>query len=141
MEESGRVLEIHGETMTVLFERSAMCERCGACEKANEEMRMLVGRAEEAEVGDRVKVSLRGGTLLKAALLAYGLPLAGLLLGLILGETLPFQGNRDLIAVGLGLGFAGLAFFGLKLSEPLREKRYTPTVVAIEKPCTRRKEA
>ncbi|MDR3085923.1 MAG: SoxR reducing system RseC family protein [Christensenellaceae bacterium] len=141
MEESGRVLEIHDGMMTVLFERSTMCERCGACEKANEEMRMLVRRAKEAEVGDRVKVSLRGGTLLKAALLAYGLPLLGLLLGLVLGEMLPFQGNHDLIAVGLGLGLAGLAFLGLKLTEPLREKNYSPTVVAIEKPCTRRKES
>ena len=82
MRESGIITEIEEHTMMVEFERSSMCEKCGACERAHNAMRMEVERIGNASLGDRVEVDLPERTVVRAALVAYGIPLALLLAGL-----------------------------------------------------------
>lgn len=56
------------------------------------------------EPGERVRVGLRPAQLLRAALVLYGLPLAGFLTGLLLGQLLwPDQAFGELFALVLGL--------------------------------------
>ena len=89
MRESGIITEIEEHTMMVEFERSSMCEKCGACERAHNAMRMEVERIGNASLGDRVEVDLPERTVVRAALVAYGFPLALLLAGLAAGSALP----------------------------------------------------
>ncbi len=146
MEEKGVVTDVNGETMTVEFERSPMCEKCGACERAQERMRMEMKRLQDADVGDRVQVELPEGALLKAALLAYGLPLVLLLLGLFVGKSLPgwlgLPGNSDLYALALGLLLAAGAYLLIRRTEPKRRRRgsYAPQAVQLERLCMKEKE-
>ena len=135
MRESGIITEIEEHTMMVEFERSSMCEKCGACERAHNAMRMEVERIGNASLGDRVEVDLPERTVVRAALVAYGIPLALLLVGLVAGSALP--GNPDLYALALGLLLAAGAFLALHLTERRRRSsgRYAPKVVRIERLC------
>ena len=141
MRESGIITEIEEHTMMVEFERSSMCEKCGACERAHNAMRMEVERIGNASLGDRVEVDLPERTVVRAALVAYGIPLALLLAGLAAGSALPgrlgLPGNPDLYALALGLLLAAGAFLALHLSERRRRSsgRYAPKVVQIERLC------
>lgn len=143
MLESGKIKQIGGNTMLVEFERSAMCEKCGACERAQKAMLMEVERIGNAAIGDRVEVELPAHTLLQAAFVAYGIPLILLLVGLLVGARLPswlgFPGNSDLYAAGLGLLLAGGAFLALRLTEKKRctSGKYAPKVVHVECLCQR----
>ena len=128
MRESGIITEIEEHTMMVEFERSSMCEKCGACERAHNAMRMEVERIGNASLGDRVEVDLPERTVVRAALVAYGIPLALLLAGLAAGSALPGR---------LGLLLAAGAFLALHLTERRRRSsgRYAPKVVRIERLC------
>lgn len=60
--------------------------------------------------GERVRVGISSSTLVLMALLLYGLPLLGFLLGAMLGHWLfALQSWRDLGALVLGLIGAGLS--------------------------------
>lgn len=141
MQESGTIMEIKERTMVVEFERSSMCEKCGACERAQQAMLMEVERIGDASLGDRVQVELPERTVLRAALTAYGVPLVALLIGLVIGYFLPgwarLPGNPDLYAVALGALLAAGAFLILHLTEHKRRQsgRYAPKVVQIERLC------
>lgn len=146
MEEKGVVTDVTEDTMTVEFKRSSMCEKCGACERAQEQMRIELRRQRGENVGDEVQVQLPEGTLLRAALLAYGLPLLLLLAGLFLGKQLPvwldLPGNSDWYAMGLGLLFAAGSYALIRWTEPKRKKRgsYAPQVVQVERLCMKERE-
>ena len=141
MLECGKIKQIGENTMLVEFERSAMCEKCGACERAQKAMLMEVERIGNAAIGDSVAVELPERTLLQAAFVAYGIPLLLLLVGLLAGDRLPgllgLPGNPDLYAAGLGLMLAGGAFLTLRLTEKKRRTsgKYAPKVVHIERLC------
>ena len=141
MQEYGTVTEIKDRTMVVEFERSSMCAKCGACEHAQKAMLMEVERIGNVGLGDRVQVELPEQTLLRAAGLAYGIPLALLLIGLVSGYYFPamlgLSGNPDFYAVGLGLLLAATAFLALRLTEKKRKTsgKYAPKVVHVERLC------
>ena len=141
MQEYGTVTEIKDRTMVVEFDRSSMCAKCGACEQAQKAMLMEVERIGNVGLGDRVQVELPEQTLLRAAGLAYGIPLALLLIGLVSGYYLPtmlgLPGNPDFYAVGLGLLLAATAFLALRLTEKKRKTsgKYAPKVVHVERLC------
>lgn len=146
MLESGIIMQIKEHTMIVEFERSSMCEKCGACERAHNAMRMEVERIGNASLGDRVQVDLPERTVIRAAMTAYGLPLLALLAGLGLGAMLPgwlsLPGNPDLYSVGLGVLLAGGCFLALHLTEKKRKAsgRYAPKVVKLERLCQKAQE-
>lgn len=141
MLESGVIMQIKEHTMIVEFERSSMCEKCGACERAHNAMRMEVERIGNASLGDRVQVDLPERTVVRAALTAYGLPLVALLAGLGLGYALPsaagLPGNPDLYAVAAGVLLSGACLLALRLTERRRREsgRYAPKVVKLERLC------
>ncbi len=90
------------------------CEGCpasGICRPDDNERRILdvldpVGVAE----GDRVRVAVPGGAVLRASFLIYGLPLILLVIGVVIGTKLWFDhGMRDLWSFLLGAGLAGAA--------------------------------
>lgn len=125
---TGIVKEKRGDRLRVCFERPSSCEGCRGCAKGRSR-RELITVFGQAEIDDIVDVRMPDGQVFKASVLAYALPLCGLLAGLLLGFYL---GVRDFIAVLTG--FAGLAAcYGLQhlIELKLREHgKWRPMVVA-----------
>jgi len=93
------------------------CEGCPAssmCKPDSDERRILeVCDTVGVGVGDRVRVAVPGGAVLRASFLVYGLPLIMLLAGVALGTKIWPAENamRDLWSFLLGVGLAGAAVF------------------------------
>ncbi len=137
MEETGVVLSTNGTEATVMFERTEACKKCGACKLGQDgEMLLRVDNRLGAKAGDRVSVALEERQLFAASLLAYGLPLVGLLGGLGLGSLLSRMMpalNPDAAMVGGALVLTAAAFMVNRILEPKRRSKhkYQPVPVKI----------
>ncbi len=129
MDQTGEVIEVNDGILTVRFLRPADCERCRACSgRMHQAQVMIPGKA---EVGDRVVVRLPDGQVARASLLAYALPLGGLLAGLIVGWVL---GGDVPALIGAAVGLC-LSFLVLSLGDRHRrgDNKWQPQLVAVEK--------
>lgn len=123
IEETGIIVAVDGDRAEVLTRRRSSCGGCevrGAC--GTSLLDRLLGRREvrldalnrvDAGIGDEVVVGVPEDGVLIGAFVAYILPLLGLLLGAILGQTaaealgtsgqlLSILGGAGGLAVGLG---------------------------------------
>ena len=138
MQRTGIVVARVGGQLTVLFERPEACEKCGACGGRRHGHRITLNdSADGAAVGDLVTVDMPEARVVSASALAYLIPLAGLLTGLIVGA-----GQAERIAPGMSvdLSAALCALAGLALSLPVLmladravrgKARWTPKIVSI----------
>lgn len=86
MERLGQVTKVDGEWLEVTFCRPSDCEKCHACMGGpNETTLRLKG---EGQMGDMALVAMPDSMVAKASALAYALPIAGLLIGMVLGDKL-----------------------------------------------------
>jgi len=128
---SGTVLRVDGDLAWVECERGGTCAICpgrGACETAfflsrapsPHRLRARTG-AHRLEPGAGVVVGVPDGALLRAALLAYALPLAALVSGAALGSIAGPVASGAGAALGLaaGIALAGQAGRGRPASAPL----------------------
>ncbi len=119
MERTGEVTAVNGEWLEITFCRPADCEKCHACIGGPKTISVKVRG--KANPGDFAVVQMAVKTVTAATLLAYGLPLVGLMAGMFLGEwLLPAESSLGGIlggAVGLLLPIAGLL-----LTEKRRQK-------------------
>jgi len=114
----GRVMRLQGEQAIVSVKRVGGCGRChevGGCgggEEASCEEYALRNQA-AADVGSLVEIDLPDGGALKAATVAYLLPLACMLFGVAAGKVLEWPDlglfAACLLGGGLGAWFAALA--------------------------------
>ena len=86
MERTGEVIKVESGVLTVRFGRPEACERCGAC--GGEKHQTVIQISGDAKVGDLATVRVPEGHVAKASVLAYLLPLLGLLAGLFAGWAL-----------------------------------------------------
>ena len=109
-------------------ERPEACMKCRACDYGlNAETIVELPKGNWQE-GDLIELDLERGRLSKASLWAYGVPLLGLLLGLVLANAFALA---ELWQAAVGI-LGALAGFGvLKLLEP-RFGGYRPKVT----PCS-----
>ena len=130
MERTGEVTAVKGEWLEVTFCRPADCEKCNACGMGQKQTSLMVRG--KARLGDRAVVSMPTSTVIQASLLAYALPLAGLLIGLFAGVAL-FPRSEN--AAGLIGGLIGLAiplvFVVITEKRRRRSSRWQPTLVEI----------
>jgi len=113
--EEGIVKESKGGIATVVISNSDNCEECTAklyCKPGNTKQRSLtVNDPLGVNVGDSVKVSIKGSQILRVSFLIYGMPLILILAGLFLGMQV-FQINKELFstlfAVGLVLAYTSI---------------------------------
>ena len=137
MLEAGYVSKVEGQMVHLDFERSSMCDKCGACEMNEHGMHLEVRNTVDAKVGDYLIVSLSGRKILTASLLVYGVPLIFLLLGLYLGSMLPAllrnTWNPDLCAAACGILSCALVFVILRLLEPhmARKGSFSPQILSV----------
>lgn len=144
MEEHGVVVRKNGHTAVIKAERSGACDSCASkksCHSgAGADNAILIEAADPVgtKVGDRVVFSVSSGSILKAGLLLYLLPIAFFIGGVVLGQAvltgyLPGY-NADLVSGAAGLVFLALAFGGLKLYSALSERSgsFRPRVIRVE---------
>lgn len=133
MERTGEVTAVRGEWLEVTFCRPADCEKCNACGIGQKQATMMVRG--KANLGDQAVVSMPTATVMHASLLAYVLPLIGLLVGLFAGMSLFPQAEN---AAALTGGLIGLAIplVCVVLTEKRRRQssRWQPTLVEVIPP-------
>ena len=129
MVRTGKVVSSSGNTLEVCFERPEMCAQCGACmgRKPHEETVKISG---SAAVGDMVDVEIPDAKIVKVSLIAYIIPLIGLLIGLLIGQALL---KSDIWAAvtglaGLGAGILIVRVFDRKLGA---QKSWQPRLLSV----------
>ena len=130
MERTGEVTAVKGEWLEVTFCRPADCEKCNACGMGQKQASMMVRG--QAKGGEQVIVSMPTSTVMQASLLAYVLPLAGLLIGLFAGMALfpPAENLAGFIGGLIGLAIP-LAYVVLTEKKRRQDGRWQPTLVEI----------
>lgn len=129
LRQTGKVLELKGKTAVVRFKRTDACGHCNACFRfGSNEADIEIDNTCNAQVGDTVIIELHSGSMFKASLIAYGIPLIGLVLGVYLGSLI----SNMYAAVG-GILLCGGTFFILRGLNPYfdRKKEFKPCMVEI----------
>ncbi|MBI2400535.1 MAG: SoxR reducing system RseC family protein [Deltaproteobacteria bacterium] len=144
MEEYGIVVQKKERTAVIKAERTTSCDNCASkksCHSGVGTDNEILIEAEDlpgTKVGDRVAFSVSAGSVLKAGMLLYLLPIAFFIGGVVLGQTvlasmLPGY-NSDLVAGVTGVIFLALAFLGLKGYGALSERKGSlrPRILRVE---------
>ena len=113
----GQVTNIKNDRLEVTFCRPEDCARCGGCEGGKRETVLWVKGA--AAIGDTVFVEMPDRIVTAASLLAYALPLAGLMGGMVLGTVL-FPDHQTAAGIAGGLIGLGIAVAAVALGEKKR---------------------
>ena len=126
MDTIAKVVRVNGQLMGEVL-RSEACAKCGACSHGLEEKRYYPLPEGEWHEGDQVTISLPDTSAFAASVLAYGIPLAGLRMGRLIGALL---GLADLWQGAAALAGLALGWLALKLLEPRlkRSGRFCPKV-------------
>lgn len=145
-----RVTEVHGSQVIVEALRASGCGACGAqrvCGVStlgkllrSSAPQWKVENTRTARVGDEVILGIEDEAVLGAALLAYAPPLAGLLLGAVLGAAAGSGEPTVLLgaAFGLFVGFGGSRILASKVAARyaprMLDKVYERAACALEVP-------
>lgn len=139
MQQLGRVLSCEGGWALLEITRPHACASCGMCQPSKNAKRVKALCEIEVSSGDYVTVEMKDGDVLKAAGIAYGLPLLAFVAGMVAGDGVAKYfgnpGKADLFAAVGGFLFMALAYFGVrKYDLGLDKKRYCPTVTGKAEP-------
>jgi sigma-E factor negative regulatory protein RseC len=125
--------------------RSGACESCtakGMCHTVGGgggDAEVIANNAANARVGDRVVISFKTGSLLKAMFLLYIFPILCLLVGAVIGnsyaDTLQMDPSGFSAVIGF-LFFGGAVIFVKTKGNQMAEKDdYQPKIIRILKRC------
>lgn len=116
-----------GPVATVMISREPMCGNCGLCTPATGK-RHLVRAVDRvgARRGQRVMLEFPASAFLRASALAFGLPLAGLLTGMAVGQRMVGPPGAALA----GMAGLGLAYGLLHWIDRVPRFREIPVIVA-----------
>ncbi len=136
MEESGTVVAVDGGTAHVRLLRRATCDKCGMCGMGKQpEIMVEVPNTAGAKSGDEVRLAVESGSLLRAAVAVYVIPLLALLAGyLILSFLLGGVATgtpREALAITGGFLALGLSFLWLRRYDRRSGDRFTPRMVEV----------
>lgn len=128
MKETGEVVEIKDGMAYLLFQRTSMCAKCGACGMmaGQNDITVEAKNTLDAKVGDRVEIEFTSKNALQSSLIAYIFPLIMLFIGIWVGYSLPPTAAvpTDAMAAIMGIVFAAVAFFVLRLLNPVFKKKF-----------------
>lgn len=131
MRQTARVVRENGRLMAEVM-RPEACEACRACRYGKQERRLVDLPAGDFLEGDSIELELPDGNVGRASLLAYGIPLVTMLLGLWLGGLF---GRGELFQALGALVMLGVGILILKLIEPRLKKSGMLKIDAL--PCDR----
>jgi sigma-E factor negative regulatory protein RseC len=142
--EEGVVIKIGNSatpTAWVKTTRSSACKSCAARESCNadgagKEMQVEAINSAGAKVGDRIVISIKTASLLKATFLIYIFPILAMLAGAFVGQELAIDsGSQDPSGLSalVAFIFLGLAVLIVKLlgKAMALKKEYTPAIIRI----------
>jgi len=142
--EEGIVFKINAPgTAWVKTMRSSACESCSsrhACqgEGAGQEMEVEAINTADARVGDRILLSIKTASLLKATFLLYIFPILAMLAGALLGQSVAEMRGSDPSAMAALFAFVffGLAFGVIRLAgrRLASNSSYKPEIIKIRNP-------
>lgn len=125
MEEQGTVVQVKEMIAVIKAQRSGSCDSCASkksCHSGGTSDEATFIEADNsigAKVGDHVIFAVGAGSVIKAGVLIYLVPILSFIGGVVLGQILsgPFfpETNHDLVAGAFGALFLAIAFVGLKL--------------------------
>ena len=130
MERLGEVTKVDGKWLEITFCRPSDCDKCHACMGGPQTATLrLEGKA---NVCDSVLVELPASTVNIASLMAYGLPLAGMLGGMLLGDKfIPLEGSLgSLIGAVVGLAIP-LVYLLVTEKNRRQNPKWTPQIKRI----------
>ena len=140
MNQQGYIVEIvDSVTAKLQLKRYSACASCGKCATTSEEKDIIVevDNTIGAKLGDRVEVNMETVNVLKAAFMAYTIPLLALLVGTIgsfyILKLINITNNIEVLSGGIGLVFTFIAFLILKKNDRKfrNSKEYIPIVTRI----------
>ncbi len=133
----GEVVEKTGDVLSVVFERPEACTHCSGCDMKQHCTRIDIRG--EAEVGDTIEVDMPEKNVLGATAIAYIVPLAALIAGLLLGVALhgplsiAMNSNLFCALTGIAAFAVGLLVVWM-IDKSLRGKQgWEPRVVTVHK--------
>ncbi len=138
----GKIVSIGPDSATVAVERSAACPRCAAGKGCGAGLLSGSTRPAMLEVslspqlklsqGDEVRLTLEPSHLLRASLLVYGLPLAGIILMLVAGWLIsrPLSDPEAIVYAITGLA-AGLLAGRWQLNRRDCLKQFIPKIEGV----------
>lgn len=139
MQQLGRVTAIERGWAVLEMTRPSACRGCGMCQPSSNAKRVKAICEIDANIGDYVTVEMKDGDVVKAAGIAYGVPLLGFLAGMVSGNGLSrylgMEKSGDLFSAIGGFLFLALAYFGVrKYDLGLDKKSYCPVVTGLADP-------
>jgi sigma-E factor negative regulatory protein RseC len=139
IEEEGIVAEVQGGVAKVEILKKSACEQCaasGTCHPGDQEL-MEADNPLGAVKGQKVKVVVAPQLYLKASIILYGIPMAAMVAGAILGKNAAVayagEANSDLWAFIAGMTCLVISFYFIRLYNNKVEKtrEYKPVIVEI----------
>lgn len=136
----GQILAVHPGYAIVSVAPGQACPRCAAGKgcgagllysaELQREIRVPLAAGSPLRAGDRVELGIPSSELLRAAIYAYGTPLAGMLLALAIAGLLPGPLTDSLAVLAATAGLA-TAWAGCRawLSRPQCSMRLQPGIV------------
>lgn len=123
MEEHGIIVQSRGTTVFVKTRRGTSCESCKSkksCKPVEQDdMLMEVENTIGAKVGDNVVFTVGAGSILKAGVLFYLVPVLSFIAGVVIGQAVLAgffpKVNTDLVSGLFGAFLLVISFVGLKL--------------------------
>ena len=145
IEEYGTVVELKAQQVAVVMcRRNSACDHCpstGVCKMGDDDETMLVDafNAVGAGVDDRVKIVTSTKHFLQSSFMLYIVPIIGLLIGALLGETIGEKSelglDPSLLSAIFAVAFLTLTFLGIKVgTRKLKREVFMPRIVAIQNP-------
>lgn len=145
MQQMGQVIRLQNgkESLAVVqISRPTACGSCGACQVGEESLEVQVSCLNEAgaKVGDWVSLEMGFGNVIKAAFIAYTIPLILLVVGILVGYQffgLFLDENlRELAAFGFALLLTGIGYLGIRSwdQKQRQNKSYQSVITKIFDP-------
>ena len=129
MLDQGRVIKVEENSAQVEFTSSSECARCGACSMgASGKMMTEAENPIGAKVGDLVAVEISSAVKVMVPLLAFGIPIVFLFIGLAIGSFI-----SETMGIILGIGFLALGFLAIRLVDRYfaGQKKFRNRIVKI----------
>ncbi len=138
IEDIGRVVKVDGDQAYVEVERTSACASCGLQEAeeltAGGKVVFEAYNMADATIGDRVRVQVRTGTVTKASLYIYGIPVLFLMIGAVAGAYAAtiLKRSTDTMSALFSIGGLIIGFIILFLLRKRSNKtEYMPVVVEV----------
>jgi sigma-E factor negative regulatory protein RseC len=138
--EQGIVIKTDSSATWVKTVKSGSCAGCSArasCHTrgSGDEMEVKVINDAGAKVGDRIVLSFKTSSLLKATFLLYVFPILLLIVGAVFGQAIASKFDFDpsgLSAImGFSFFFAALLIIKTTANKMARKKEYRPKIIKI----------